>query len=70
MQSHMPGERPARIPLHINSNIINFDKREESSLIDYRNTNSINYKALQILLWLAALNTSSRLVFQVVLSYR
>ena len=64
MQSYVPGARPARIPSH--NIILNFDKRAEFSLIDY--SYSINYIALQILLWLAALYTSGRLVFQVALS--
>ena len=55
------GARPASHNI-----ILNFDKRAEFSLIDY--SYSINYIALQILLWLAALYTSSRLVFQVALS--
>ena len=33
VQSYVPGARPARIPSHII--IISFDKRAESSLIDY-----------------------------------
>ena len=49
-----------------NSMIINFDKRVESSLLNY--IYSINYIALQLLLWLALLYTSSKLVFQIVLS--
>ena len=64
MQSYVPGARPARIPLHII--IINFDERAESSLMYF--SYSINYIVLQLLLWLAALYTLSRLVFQVALS--
>ena len=56
VQSYVPGARPACIPSHI---IINFDKRVESSLIDYTYV-AIIYIALQLQLWLATLYTLSR----------